>query len=308
MNSEFERHYHALRNDFSVLELNRRGILRLTGKHVLDLLHRLSTNDVKNLAVDQWTTTILTTDKGRILDVITVLRREHHVILLCGEGRAEVVSAWLDKYIIMDDVQIENVTSKLHAYYFFGPQSFFQIKTAFSKIPDEQEILTHENSFLIRLRLFAGVGFLFFSEVPLNIPVINPLVLEMARIEDGYASAPREWNEKFNPLDAGLGPWINFTKGCYIGQEVIARLDAQNKVSRTLVQFQFDEIPLNDSKIFLEEKEVGVVTSAIQSIKTNTPIGLGYIKKDLTDALHTFRIASDGKMIEARIINLRSAE
>jgi folate-binding protein YgfZ len=101
------------------------------------------------------------------------------------------------------------------------------------------------------------------------------------RIEQGLPIAPHELNDEYNPHEAGLVDYIDFNKGCYIGQEVIARLQTYSKVQRKLVGVKFsDPIVSNNGRIILEDNgaEVGTVTSSAISHKLGSPIGLAYIK------------------------------
>ena len=100
------------------------------------------------------------------------------------------------------------------------------------------------------------------------------------RIEQGLPLAPNELNDVYNPQEAGLIDYVDFDKGCFIGQEVIARLQNYDKVQKRLTGLKFNEpIETNNGQITVEDngKEVGTVTSYTFSYKLNSPIGLAYI-------------------------------
>jgi len=125
------------------------------------------------------------------------------------------------------------------------------------------------------------------------------------RIENGVPSAPNELNDEFNPLEAGLDDLIDFNKGCYIGQEVIARLQTYNKVQKKLVGLKFsDPLEFNNGHFVLEDngEEVGKLTSYTFSQKMMAPIGLAYIRNShLSPGTQILIKLSDKKIINAEV-------
>ena len=103
--------------------------------------------------------------------------------------------------------------------------------------------------------------------------------LDALRIERGVPAFGRELTEAFNPLEAGLIDIISFTKGCYVGQEVVARLNTYDKVQKRLMRMRWDDGagPEPGAKLVLDGKQVGVVTSAADS-PAGSGVGLGYVR------------------------------
>lgn len=96
--------------------------------------------------------------------------------------------------------------------------------------------------------------------------------------------APFEINDEVNPHEARLMHLVSSTKGCYIGQEVVARLETYDKVQKYLVGIEFMEQPSPDAHFVLldeEEKEAGMVTSYVNSLRLKKFIGLAYVRKNL---------------------------
>ena len=106
-----ESEYRAAASSVAVFDATYTGRLKLTGEDALDLLNRLSTNKVDDLEPGQGTPTILTTDRGRIVDVVTVVHGGDHILLLTSPGTQEAVIQWLDKYTIMEDLVVEDVSA-----------------------------------------------------------------------------------------------------------------------------------------------------------------------------------------------------
>ena len=115
---------------------------------------------------------------------------------------------------------------------------------------------------------------------PILMTVPQILVNTVARVEMGAPAYGKELSEDFNPLEANLLEYISFTKGCYVGQEVVARLKTYNKVQRQLVglRWDFDSRAAPGSKLMLEGKQVGLVTSAAKSPRLDKVLGLGYVR------------------------------
>jgi len=103
--------------------------------------------------------------------------------------------------------------------------------------------------------------------------------LDLVRIENGGLAIGAELSEDYNPLEAGLKNFISFNKGCYIGQEVVARLDTYDKVQKHLVLLSWDsgEAVSAGATLYSEGKKVGTITSAAQGI-SGTGEGLGYLR------------------------------
>jgi folate-binding protein YgfZ len=130
----------------------------------------------------------------------------------------------------------------------------------------------------------------------------------LKRIEHGIPAFRKEITDFTNPLECGLSRYVSFTKGCYIGQEVIARLDAYDKLSKHMVGIQSDsEIPsegkLRNIKITSENKECGFVTSGSVSDKYGY-IGLGFVKTVFLDYNKDYKIAANNSNINCKLLKL----
>jgi folate-binding protein YgfZ len=102
-------------------------------------------------------------------------------------------------------------------------------------------------------------------------------------VEAGRPEFGRELGDEYIPLEAGLWPDVSFTKGCYTGQEIIARMESRQKLAKHLVGLRFDDEVLLPAGLFVDEHEVGTVTSVVHSPQLGW-IGLGYLKTQGKDA------------------------
>ena len=288
------------------------GIIQAEGQEVLDLIHRLSTNGCLNLQSQMGKQTILTNEKGRIIDVITVINRIDNTLILTSPGNEQQVISWLKKYIIMENIRFTIMTNDVEMVTIHGPESLdfvsqfiggdlltLPMHSAISKSDSNRFAIRsmpiHELQFLIIDQKENGLLDYFLSQK--DIPELFSNVWNRERILAGQGIYSHEWSDAYNPLEAGLLHLIDFKKGCYIGQEVIARLDSYNKVNKRLMgissQSHFEEHDL----IYVEDEQIGVITS-ISSLEDMT-IALGYVRSEHSYDETNIKIHHQGKSVDA---------
>lgn len=265
------------------------GRVQMTGATRLAFLHRMSTNDIESLLPGQGHRTVLTTPIGRMVDCTPVLAMDDALILLTGAGNAGKVTAWLRKYILYnDDVRVNDVTAMTQMIGVFGDGADVWLRAqgavAFSQIknaPGFSSTQTSGNTLMVKAPPLHGAGFYLIGA---NLPSISQLQspiseYEGLRIAAGYATSPNEINEDYIPLEAGLWDAVSFSKGCYIGQEIIARMESRNQMAKKLVQIEFADggLPVG-AQLFVEGATVGTVTSAS---KTHA---LAYVRSPFANA------------------------
>jgi folate-binding protein YgfZ len=130
--------------------------------------------------------------------------------------------------------------------------------------------------------------------------------LEMLRIEAGIPIYGREVTDNTIPIEANLDAAISYTKGCYIGQEVISRIDARGHVNRKLVGFLLagDRLPESGAKVVSPQREVGWVTSATYSPARRQNIALGYVRREVWQAGTQLDIRSNDTSMRATVTEL----
>jgi folate-binding protein YgfZ len=130
--------------------------------------------------------------------------------------------------------------------------------------------------------------------------------LNVARIEMGIPWYGDDFDETMLAPEARLDAFIAENKGCYTGQEVIARIKNRGHVNRLLVQFQIagDVAPERGDLVFLDGQEVGWITSAVMSFASNAPLALGYLRREVVRDSARVQIARGGTRVDAQISNL----
>ena len=290
--------YQAATTGAALHDVSYIGRLKATGADGLDLLNRLSTNKVIDLEPGQGAPTVLTTDRGRILDVIGVINRGDHILLTTSPGLQQPIIDWLDKYTIMEDLTIQDITSDTAMLAVLGPDSSTALEAAtglsladlapfhalsadiagrpvsligqpLGALPGFALVMSPEDVLQVWERLTA------LGACPMGIDAY-----EAVRVRYGVPVHGTEMGEPYNPLEAGLMGSIDFAKGCYIGQEVIARLDTYRKVQKRLVSLRFSPEAAPSVGVDLRDdgKPVGTVTSAVRVPTSEETIGLGYVR------------------------------
>ncbi|WNC59250.1 folate-binding protein [Thermosynechococcus sp. QS41] len=283
----------------AVYDCSHWGRLRLRGGDRLKFLHNQSSNNCLVLQPGQGADTVFLTSTARTLDLVTLLVHMEWVDLLVSPQRREFLLKWLDKYIFFgDDVQVSDRTSDSYCYRVFGAVSD-QIADQLGLQPFSQPYahvtLTYENA-PITIAATSGLaipGLTLWSDRPLTDLLnahlqLNDTDWEHLRIRQGRPAAEAELTEDYNPLEARLGHTISFNKGCYIGQETIARLNTYQGVKQHLWGLELSAVVSAPTPLLLEGEKVGLLTSC-------TPLnggafGLGYVRTKVGGAgltLHT---------------------
>ncbi len=263
-NKELKEEYNLIRNEIAIRDISDKSFIKLEGKDTLDFLHRISTNHVKDLKNSEVKKTLFLNDKGRIIDKTTLLIDEENYLLLGSVGNGYKLKRWLEKYIIMEDIKIEDSTETKFKFELIGKSSVSLLTQIFG---NQFELISESNFLKFR---FDGMELLIFKNLEKNNTerfiligdaeykeqliekikendnlfkngFIGEDVYNIYRIEEGIPDTINEINDNFIPNELELLSEVDFTKGCYIGQEIIARLDTYDKVQKGLGGIEFDD-------------------------------------------------------------------
>lgn len=304
--SGFDTEYQSLYEGVGLRDISDSYLFDIIGNDAIDFLHRITTNDLKNLQKNESIKTVVTSEKGRILDSVNLINYKSKILIVGTPENSTKVKSWINKYVIMDDVKTLEKNPADTLLEILGPQadSFLTLicgekidgldcnylrdviledfHFSVMKLKDKNEKLR----FWILCQSEQAINIIRYcieNKCVFNFNLIGHNAYETYRIEQGIPAA-QELNDNFNPLEANLMNEISFTKGCYIGQEVIARLDSYDKVQKFLTGIEFEnfEVPEDAISIFTsnEEKEIGIITSVTNSSALNKKIALAYIKKN----------------------------
>lgn len=266
----------------SFVDVTGRAAILLIGQDGQDLLQRLSTNDLSRLKEGGHVQTILTDEKGRIIDVVSVLKLETRKLLLVGQAAdAQNLLQWMNKFIIMEDVRTELASSLYSHFLIFaiddragGLKMGTDLDGMWSYLED------WGGTRLRHVLIDVARGQQVVEGLSRNgLVAAHHRDFDEFRIMNGIPGSPNELSDTYNPLEANLAHLISWTKGCYIGQEVIARLDTYKKVQRRLVKMTLKEMPETvPCTLFGGNDAAGTLTSAVRPHGGPTMLGLGYVR------------------------------
>lgn len=273
-----------------------RSILLLGGGDVFDFLHRTTTNDFRAMSDRGSERTFVLTEKGRTVDLVTVARTGDRAVIIGSPGAAEVLSAWFGKFIVMDDVRVERVEEGKPIPAIYGSGAPMFVKDAGHPL------------FAVREDLGRIPGYLILPEIPgkedqragmdtdfTGLPGLSFDLLEALRIEEQVPAFGREIGPDTNVLETGLKQYVSFTKGCYIGQEVVARLDTYRKLQRIIGLFRIDAPAPSappTGTLLQGGREAGQLTSVAFSSRLGGWIGLGF--RSVSAAGRQFELVGPG--------------
>lgn len=281
------------------------GRLRLTGSTRLDFVQRMSTGDMRGLNAGEGRTTVFTTPIGRMVDYALVLAEPDALLLLCGGGNQQRLMRWLRKYILFnDDAQVSDESDALPMLGVFGPGADAWAETiqpGASGWPLHTHCAGSDGVRLVRARPLQGAGYYWIGQ---NAPIAqtpSPIAeYEALRIAAGYPAYPSEINEDYIPLEAGLRDAISFTKGCYIGQEIIARMESRGQLSKKLARLQFTSMSAMPAqpgdRLLMDGAEAGVITS----VSPAGDVALGYVRS--AHAQPGARLSVAGRAVQAILL------
>ncbi len=275
------------------------GWLSLAGPDRIDFLHRQSTGDLRTLSPDQAVITVLTSPTARILDVLWVLPDSEKLIVLTLPGRSERTSAFLKgKIFFMDKVTVIDESSHYDRIDLIGPQAG-EVFGALSISPPSGvggmvsvEVLGLPVKVLgldrwlqhAAYRLCvpsAGLGSLVEFLKGRGVVEIGHETWSLLRIEAGM-HGEGELTEKYTPLEVGLDYAVSDSKGCYTGQEVLARQVTYDKVVRCLVGVRLSNRVEAGTEVLIEGRSIGALTSVGQSPRFGH-IGLAVIRRSYAE-------------------------
>lgn len=331
--------HHAVRNSVGIADVSYRGRYRLIGEDRAKFLHRIISNDVENLSIGQGTYATILTHRGKIIADMNISALEDAISIDTAPETTESLFKELDKYIITDDVELSDVTAETGAIAVHGPQSTALVQSVLD-INELATLAERHNCFREADALFKSaivcvrtggtgeIGWTLYTAVEALVPLWEALMtegsgllavqpigwnaLESLRIEAGVPRYGSELTDSVIPLEAELEHAIDFEKGCYIGQEIVARMKYRGHPNRLLRGIEIDaNLTSQDchkdyfgARVFSGNKEVGWVTSATFAPTLGKSVALGYVRMEVTEAGSRVRIETPKGPVDGTVVLL----
>ncbi len=271
------------------------GRILVSDSDRIRFLHNQSTNDFERLQPGQGCDTVFVTSTARTIDLATAYVTEDEVLLIVSPNRCQYLIDWLDRYIFFADrVKLQDITRETAAFSLIGPKSDALLAQLGANAIIGQPYATHQLIQLadVEVRVAVGSGLatlgytlimpadkaadVWSKLVEIGAIPLGDRVWEQLRIQQGRPAPDRELTEDYNPLEAGLWQTLSFNKGCYIGQETIARLNTYKGVKQYLWGIRLNAPAAPGSVITVGDEKVGKLTSYTDT--ENGSFGLGYIR------------------------------
>jgi folate-binding protein YgfZ len=295
--------YRAAREAVALHDASYREALRITGEDRVSFLHGMVTQDVKGLPPGTAAYTALLTAKGAMVADARILRREADLVLDLEPGLGAKVREFLEKYLISEDAELQDATGELAVLRLLGPKTTELLGALLGgPLPPLPHHATRPGTLAGQPVLLVGSTLLEPHGVDLVVPRaglesvwralgeagaalgLQPLghhALELLRVEAGVPRYGQDMVDTTIPLEAHLSHAISYEKGCYIGQEVIARATFRGHMNRKLAGLLLGEAQATPgAELKKGDKKVGWVTSVARSPRMGQLVALGYVHRD----------------------------
>jgi folate-binding protein YgfZ len=242
--------YAALLTGAALFDSSSYGRLQLTGADRMPFLHNFTTQDIIGMAPDTCRWAVVSNWKGTIVDLVEVVADAEALTVITEPANRDKTRLWLEKYIITEDVTIAVLDETTALFDLIGPQAAASLASLGVTVPDAGRVATAEVAGTIVTlwchRWIGGNGFRLLVAAEAAAAVwaalqdsgarpVGETALAWRRIADGYPAYGHELAEDINPWEARLDGTISLDKGCYLGQEVVARLRTYQKVKQYVV-------------------------------------------------------------------------
>jgi folate-binding protein YgfZ len=302
--------FDTLRHACGLYDLSSRAQVALTGSDRVRWLNGMVTNNIRDLATGHGVYAFLLNPQGHILADVYAYNRGESLLVDVDQSLLEKVLQIFDHYIIMDDVEVANLSETMSSLGMAGPQAKSVMQAAGVEVPPLQAlqftniaskgfdltVVRTDNESVESYELHIASGNLAaLRDELLNAGAkpVSELALELLRVACGIPHYGQDIRERDLPQETEQARALHFSKGCYIGQEIVERIRSRGAVHRKFAGFLVDgPLPSPGTKVQSDGKDVGEVTSAatLPLGSGERAVALGYIRRE---------IATSGKLLQA---------
>lgn len=287
--------YRAIFDSAVLLDRSHEGRLALNGRDRFELMQRMSTNDLLNMGAGEGRATVFTDPNARIIDRVMVYNRDSQALVITEPGRGAAVQTYLQRNIFFnDDVQVAPFNDSTQHLALHGAQAdtiVGKLVEAALELPPLHGIeaqIDGVHVFLARNKPLHGTHWTMIAPANGAVAVwgalteagasaAGSLTYNVLRIQSGRPGIGRELSRDYIPLEVGLWDEISFSKGCYTGQEIIARMESRNRLAKVMVTLELDAAVNAPADIIDADRSVGKLTSSVTT-PDGAHIGIGVIK------------------------------
>ena len=284
--------YEALRRGAAWMNLSARGRIAVRGRDRARLLHNLTSNEIKKLAAGFGCYAFLLSPQGRIQADLTLLACDNHILLDTEPELREKIAQHIQRYIVADQVELEDVTAATCAIALEGPESALVLERAGSAVPagDYQHLQWGEAT-VARISLTGQPGFRIYAAAGAADDIVHRLTdagaqpatdedARLVRLENGLPRYGEDIRDTSLPQETGQMHAASFTKGCYLAQEIVERIRAQGHVNRKLVRLRLASPAPAGARLTADGAEAGEITSSVYSPAQASAVALAYVRSN----------------------------
>jgi folate-binding protein YgfZ len=319
------REYGAVRDECGALDLCHVGKLRATGRDRVRYLHNMLSNDIKALRAGSGCYATLLTRQGQIEADLHVYAFPDHLWLECAAAGTGKALETLDRYIVGDVVTIENMTPTLCTLSLQGPKSREKMEASLGHSLVGMAPLEHRDfargfgTWVVIRRDRTGCDgydlWLPREDAPalwsqwvgmIGIQPVGYTAHNLLRTEAGIPWYGIDMTDRNLPMEMGLDAAISLTKGCYRGQEIVARITHRAHLDRKLAAVVVDgsTVPQNGAEVQTGGAKIGNITSAVFSPRLGRPLALCVLKAAYLDPGTRVEVASGNEVLTGKVIGL----
>lgn len=298
--------YQALRERAAIVDLTGRGLILVKDEDRTRLLHAMCTNVIEGLPTGAGNIALFLNDKGRILAELLVLCRQDAYLVDTEPATRQLVGEHLDHYIIMDVVELEDVSDAHCVFGVEGPEAAAVLASLGAPVPEADFAHALWGECLVaRVAYTGGPGYRVYAPVAMREELrerfvqagATPCDLDTAdavRLEFGRPRHGVEFSDAHLVHEAQLLSHVSFTKGCYLGQEIVERVRSRGNVNRLLTRLAVEtaDAPAADTAVMVADKEAGRVLSAAYSPALGKTIAFALLRAEFVKPEIEFGIAN----------------
>ncbi len=309
--------YRAALEGAAYAEEHNAGRILMRGRDRAALLQRISTNDKQGLRPGGGARTVLTTPIGRIIDLLTVHALDDALLIVTSPEQGGAVWSHLKKNIFFQDQMTLEAAGRASAQLArYGPAAADMLASALGvaarDLPPHHTTGAFGELIVAARPPIGGPSFTLYIQAAqlaetqaalgaAGAEPLDPATLDILRAERGYPAFGRELSQDYIPLETGLHDAVSFTKGCYVGQEIIARMESRGRLAKQLRGLRLSAPATAPAKLEVGGKESGDLSSAVISPRLG-PIALAYVRT--AHAEPGTRVGIAGSAVTGEVVEL----
>jgi folate-binding protein YgfZ len=311
--------FRALLNRVGVFDMSWQAKLRISGKDRTRWANGLFSNNIRDLASGHGVYCFLLNPQGRNQGDAVVYNRGEELLATTDREQFETLTAWLKRYIIMDKVELEDVSGNLVSIGIGGPQAietWLRIGIDVAALEPGQLVETVWKDIVISVARNVHPEWngyeiwiapehaarLWETLTSAGAEPVGSEALEAYRIARGVPRYGVDLRERDLPQETGQEHALNFSKGCYIGQEIVERIRSRGNVHRTLIGFEVEgDAPTPGAKVMAADKEAGEITSAARAPfgDGQRTLALGYLRREFAAPGTEVRVGEQSASVQS---------